>query len=298
MEIVDKTKFEQLWLIVARSDANKISLPVAYFLLPNKVTTSYQEALQCIKDLGVDKVEMFHCDFELAMIKAIKTVYPDVKIEGCDVHWKRALREAQGRVGLLRHSEADITIQNWIRMIWSLSFIPNQDVIKVYTEYVLPKMPEIDEEEDEDKEAADFTRAIEEFVNYFEATYLGKVNPRTGRRGKPRFKFEYWNHYDVVVNDSGEITNNKSEAFNCVMKITIPMAPNIFGILKAIKDEEALSNAKFSASLAGNVNSDRHPSRTKKYCERKEKLRDLLVQYSSLTLDKYMEALMTFFNYD
>ena len=82
------------------------------------------------------------------------------------------------------------------------------------------------------------------------------------------------------------------------MKITILMAPNIFGILKAIKDEKALSNAKFSASLAGNVNSDRHPSRTKKYCERKEKLKDLLVQYNSLTLDKYMEALMTFFNYD
>ena len=298
-EIVDKTKFEQLWLIVGRSEANKITIPVAYFLLPNKVTTTYQAVLQCISDLGVDQVEMFHSDFELATIKAIRRVYPHVRIEGCDVHWKRALRQAQSRTGLLRHSEADITIQNWIRMIWCLSLVPIPDVIKVYEEYVLPKMPEIDDEdEDDDEEAADYTRAIEEFIQYFENTYLGKVNPRTGLRGQPRFKFEYWNHYDCVVNDSGELTNNKSEAFNSLMKITIPMAPNIFAILQAIKDEDAISEAKFAASLAGNVNSDRNPSRTKRYCERKDKLRALLVQYNSVSLNKYMEAVMTFFNDD
>ena len=296
-EIVDKTKFEQLWLVIGRSETNNLTIPVAYFLLPNKATTTYQVVMQCIKDLGVDQVEVFHSDFELATIKAIRGVYPNVRIEGCDVHWKRALRQAQSRVGLLRHSEADMTIQNWIRMLWSLSLVPIPDVIKVYTEYVLPKMPEIDEdEEDDDEEAADFTRAIDEFINYFEPTYLGKVNPRTGLRGNPHFKLEYWNHFDSVVNDSGEVTNNKSEAFNCLMKITIPMAPNIFAILKAIKDEDAISEAKFAASLAGNVNSDRNPSRTKRYCERKNKLKALCVQYDSLTLKKYMEALMTFFN--
>ena len=31
-EIVDKTKVDQLWLIVARSDANKISLPFTCYL--------------------------------------------------------------------------------------------------------------------------------------------------------------------------------------------------------------------------------------------------------------------------
>ena len=94
------------------------------------------------------------------------------------------------------------------------------------------------------------------------------------------------------------MTNNKSEAFNSLMKITIPMAPNIFSILQAIKDEDAMSEAKFAASLAGNVNSDRNPSRTKRYCERKDKLRALLVQYNSVSLNKYMEAVMTFFNDD
>ena len=76
------------------------------------------------------------------------------------------------------------------------------------------------------------------------------------------------------------------------------MAPNIFAILKAIKDEDAISEAKLAASLAGNVNSDRNPSRTKRYCERKEKLKALLLQYDSLSLNKYMEALMTFFNHE
>ena len=257
---------------------------------------TYQLVLQAIKDLGVKEVEVFHCDFELATIKAIVAVYPEAKIEGCDVHWKRALRQAQSRVGLLMYSEEDITIQNWIRLVWSLSYVPIDDVVKVYTEYILPNMPEIDDEEENREEAADFVKALEEYIAYFEATYIGKVNPRTGRRGRPRFKLEYWNHFDAVVNDSGEITNNKSEAFNSLMKITIPMAPNIFAILKAIQDEDAISNAKFKAAIAGNVSSDPNPSRTKRYIERRNKLKGLVVQYGTLELKDYMEALMSFHN--
>lgn len=295
-EIVSKSLFEQLWIIVGTSEANNITIPLAYFLLPNKSGNSYQIVLQAIKDLGVQEVEVFHCDFELAAIKAIAAVYPEAKIEGCDVHWKRALRQAQSRVGLLRYSEEDVTIQNWIRLLWSLSYVPIDDVLKVFTEYVLPNMPEIDDDEENQEEAADFEKALEDYIAYFEATYLGKVNLRTGMRGRPRFKYEYWNHFDIVSNDSGEITNNKSEAFNSLMKITIPMAPNIFTILKAIQDEDAISNAKFRAAIAGNVNSDPNPSRTKRYIDRKNKLKGLLEQYATLELKDYMEALMSFHN--
>ena len=50
--------------------------------------------------MGVVDVEVFHIDFEASALKAILAVYANAKIEGCDVHWKRRLREGQRRVGL------------------------------------------------------------------------------------------------------------------------------------------------------------------------------------------------------
>ena len=153
-------------------------------------------------------------------------------------------------------------------------------------------MPVIDDEEENQEEAANFEKALEDYVAYFEVTYLGKVNLRTEMRGRPRFKNEQWNHFDIVPNDSGEMTNNTSEAFNALMK----MAPNIFTILKAIQDEDGISNAKFRAALTGNVSSNPNSSRTKRYIERKNKLKGLLEQYGTLELKDYVEALMSFHN--
>ena len=122
------------------------------------------------------------------------------------------------------------------------------------------------------------------------------MNPRTGVRGPSLFKLEWWNHYDAIVNDSGEITNNKSESFNSQMKLTIPKASNIIGILKSIQDEDAISQGKFNAALIGNVTNDSHNKRTKKYLERKERLKKILNQYKTLDLKDYMDALNTFYN--
>ena len=96
-------------------------------------------------------------------------------------------------------------------------------------------MPEVDEdaEQDDDDEAADFSRALEDYIAYFERTWVGKINPRTQKRGRPVFKLEHWNHYSAVMSDSPELTNNKSESFNSQMKTIIPKK-NFFAILKGI----------------------------------------------------------------
>ena len=75
------------------------------------------------------------------------------------------------------------------------------------------------------------------------------------------------------------------------MKITIPMSPNIFAILKGIQDEESISYAKFAACLSGNESAAPNPARTKRYCARNDKLKRLLVQYETSELKDYMDAL-------
>ena len=43
-EIVNKCLFTQLWIVVGRSEANSITIPLGYFLLPNKMPSSYRKS--------------------------------------------------------------------------------------------------------------------------------------------------------------------------------------------------------------------------------------------------------------
>ena len=65
-------------------------------------------------------------------------------------------------------------------------------------------MPEVDDdiEQDDDDEAADFSRALEDYIEYFERTWVKKLNSRIQKRGYPVFKLEHGNHYNAVMSDS------------------------------------------------------------------------------------------------
>ena len=56
-------------------------------------------------------------------------------------------------------------------------------VIKVYTGTILPTMPEVGEDDENDPEEADsYNGAIDKYLTYFEATWLGATNKRTNVR--------------------------------------------------------------------------------------------------------------------
>ena len=80
-EIVNKCLFTQLWIIVGRSEPNNITIPLGYFLLPDKTAASYRRVLRCLKELEVQGVTVFHCDFEQGAIKAIMAEFPDSQIK-------------------------------------------------------------------------------------------------------------------------------------------------------------------------------------------------------------------------
>ena len=135
---------------------------------------------------------------------------------------------------------------------------------------------------------------MEKYLEYWELTWLGKVNMRTGIRGRPRFKHERWNKFETVKNGSDDLTINNSEAYNHVMKLTIPMKPNLFAILKGILDEERISHGKLVAELAGNRPSIPNPSGKAARLKRMKNLQNLVKQFGDLPLKEYMKALMTF----
>ena len=69
-----------------------------------------------------------------------------------------------------------------------------------------------------------------------------------------------------------DLTSNRSEAYNSAMKISSRMKPNIWCILKQLKDEEALNNFKITNALSSVLVKDEHPGRTRKCVQRAENL--------------------------
>ena len=131
---------------------------------------------------------------------------------------------------------------------------------------------------------------------YFEATWIGVVNKQTQVRGKPKFSMDLWVKYQAVKDGREDLTSNRSEAWNSANKISIPMKPNIWVVCKSIKAEEGLARAKLHAAMGGNPPSDPNPGRTKKRVDRAKSLKKIVDQYGILTINTYLDALVSHFN--
>ena len=284
--------------MVAKSETMNVTLACAFFLLPDKQYNTYSLVLNKIKELGVSNPDVFHLDFEAAAVKAVKNTFPGTVIECCDTHWKRCLREHQKELGLIPHINLNVEIQNFCRKLWALSYVPQKDVVDVYTKVILPTMPEVDADNsgDEVDDVNNYTESLDQYLTYFEATWIGAVNKRTQVRGKPKFSMNLWVKYEAVKEGREDLTSNRSEAWNSANKISIPMKPNIWVVCKAIKEEEGLARAKLHAAMGGNPPSDPNPGRTKKRVNRTMALKKIVDQYGSLPITTYLDALVSHFN--
>ena len=90
----------------------------------------------------------------------------------------------------------------------SLVFVPADEVIDVWMNVIEPFMAK-----NQDK----ICEEMENFIDYFVETYLGKVG-RNGRRGNPRIKISTWNKFASVL-EKVPCTNTLSQADSCYPKI-------------------------------------------------------------------------------
>lgn len=71
-----------------------------YFLLQKKDRVTYVIMLNFLKELGVDP-ERVQVDFKMAMIQAIKSVWPSVKVTGCYFHFVQCIVRKMQTLGLM-----------------------------------------------------------------------------------------------------------------------------------------------------------------------------------------------------
>lgn len=148
--------FYQIFTIHAIINDNYI--PLAFFLLSNKTTSSYQQAFQHVvlscKNRGLSfQPECVYADFENAIQLAVNLVWPKSKVKGCRFHlgqsWYRKIQE----LGLSSSYRTNCEIGDFLKLFFGIPFLspdsvedffvndimaiqPNDERVRKFTDYI------------------------------------------------------------------------------------------------------------------------------------------------------------------
>ncbi|KAE8974678.1 hypothetical protein PF005_g26353 [Phytophthora fragariae] len=120
-------QFYQLVIIVMYDNISDVYLPVFYVLTTGKTTDVYEHLLHFVFIATKRKLKPAHvaCDFEYAMIKAVKNQFPETRIIGCLFHFKQAIRRKMLK---LRISEEEVYLSMREGSFDRLAVIPRSDI--------------------------------------------------------------------------------------------------------------------------------------------------------------------------
>ena len=292
-DVVSKTLFSQLFIITSMSQTG-VTVPTLFALLPNKETSSYQRVFQFLRDEGVEPPESLKTDFEKGIIRGFLNVFPGVTVNGCDTHFKRALRRKLtstdiGLGSLYANSEE---FQTLVRYIWALSLVPPDMIIPVWEDFIQDRYNELKPAFEDEAEA------VEDWLGYVERTYIGALNWRTGNRKSPMFAHSLWSKFAVVLEDEA-LTSNSAEGFNAALALSLPRNCSIWTLIKQLQSEENTNIRKLMDVALGaqnNVATNQTSSRNMARDQRREELKSLVGNYNKVTLNVYMSSLIDFFN--
>ena len=292
-DVVSKTLFSQLFIITSMSQTG-VTVPTLFALLPNKETSSYQRVFQFLRDEGVEPPESLKTDFEKGIIRGFLNVFPGVTVNGCDTHFKRALRRKLtstdiGLGSLYANSEE---FQTLVRYIWALSLVPPAMIIPVWEDFIQDRYNELKPAFEDEAEA------VEDWLGYVERTYIGALNWRTGNRKSPMFAHSLWSKFAVVLEDEA-LTSNSAEGFNAALALSLPRNCSIWTLIKQLQSEENTNIRKLMDVALGaqnNVATNQTSSRNIARDQRREELKSLVGNYNKVTLNVYMSSLIDFFN--
>lgn len=172
-----------------------------------------------------------------------------------------------------------------IKKLIALAFVPVLDVIKAF-----------------DLIADDFDDDADDFLGYFEKTWIGEPKKRgklihqsylififtlgTGRK-KPLFQIELWNVYDRTVSNLPRSNNSIEGWHNAFAKRVAIVHPTISKLTEKIRREQS----KFEMDIA-QIQQGQEPKPKKlKYRKLDARIKRLVDDYPNLNLSEYLKGL-------
>lgn len=162
-----------------------------YICACNKTAATYELIFQKILELEPDfQPAHITFDFEQAAIKAARNNFPNALVHACNFHYGQSIWRKIQQIGLQVPYSNDTQFAFNIRLLLALPFVPVDDVVMAFEELTTREFYSETE--------SDHSLAIQELLNYFESTYIGKFD-RRGQRKAGFFPIELWNVYALVL---------------------------------------------------------------------------------------------------
>jgi len=222
--------FFQLFTIHALIDGR--ALPLVYCLLKDKAEHTYTRVFEKIKELNPLNPLSIMSDFEKATHNAIERVFPGARLVGCLFHLGQCLWRKVQELGLAQQYQDNDEIRMAVKMMLALSFVPSNDVVVSFEEFVEAGPDE-----------------ITSLVDYWEDTYIGRR--RRNRRANPRFAVDLWNVHDRI-NDNLPRTNNSVEAWHRAFQQTVDCNhPSVFKLINHFRLEQDHVEIEIERHLSG-----------------------------------------------
>ncbi|KAL4120030.1 hypothetical protein QTP88_012776 [Uroleucon formosanum] len=120
--------FSQVFVILAKALGGVH--PLIYTLLPNKQEKTYTPLFKMLNQLksGLNPTSIF-CDFEQAILKSIKTEYPNTEIYGYLYHFSRNVyKNIICDLGIVSNYRNNSDLSIFVKMVVSFTYIPINDI--------------------------------------------------------------------------------------------------------------------------------------------------------------------------
>ncbi|KAL0821973.1 hypothetical protein ABMA28_005362 [Loxostege sticticalis] len=195
--------FEQLFTVhVDIGSTREVTtiIPIFFCLLPNKKESTYTEVFRILKEKFQVSISFFKSDWETAIMNAVKTVYPDVKIKGCFFHFSNAIWKNAEKFEMT----LDKQHRRIVRLTTNLALLPVEYVPEGWL-FIMNEAPD--------------DTATANFVAYFQKQWMGKICANMWCCSQERHR-----------------TTNALEGWHYRLNIKIGKA-NLFSYVKFLKKE-------------------------------------------------------------
>ena len=241
--------FSQLYVI--RAPLGESTVACAYAFMKGKSQVFSALNNKC-EELGfnLDPVTV-NLDFELAVIKAIKSVFGEhVHIQGCFYHLTQNTWRKIQDLDLATTYKGEKDIKLFCGMMDALAFLPCGQV-KDGMDYLQSICPE----------------ELEDLLAYFNTTYVNgsykriQTPPALGseqpvlrmRRVAPLFPPELWNVFEATM-EGGHRTNNSCEAWNHGFRQMVGHDhPSVWVALECLQKDQALVSTQLLQASRGEL---------------------------------------------
>jgi hypothetical protein len=229
---------------MAVSETGGKGIPCVFAMLPNKQKITYETLFNKIKEMvGVpSRVQTIITDFEKAVFSACEKVFPDAVHKGCRFHMNAAIWRKLGDLGLHPLFHQNQHFQEFIYKIYSLSYVPEDQVVSTYNDVILPI---VQYGLDEYQDWIEYSDELEQFGIYYSNTWI------TWRNGRaPLFSPSLWNHYTSVKEDEPQ-TNNMLESHNRTWNSLVGYKPNVWVIQELFIKQDAEARRNYLSNAVG-----------------------------------------------